>query len=249
MIHKSSLELEKDKTFIQKGIEVIDSTKGDSILPRMAKLASLIYPEIAEYAEYNEKTWHWLNIFMRMLEEKLVEFLSNGEDHLVPGARKLFELFGKYGRNKIPIIVTAGWVDLIYKQIEAVGFGDVVSTVVIGGVTVPGDKSFHFKDKTEAIVRCLAQRMSENKGDSNKIVVMIGDSPQDIIAAKKAAEELGYYVYSVGISKDPKRRLELIKAGADVLITDYEASFDQLLQWLQIEDINGIFPSQSRNQI
>ncbi|MBD3265019.1 MAG: CPBP family intramembrane metalloprotease, partial [Candidatus Omnitrophica bacterium] len=221
MVNNLAPHLSADKHFMQKGVKVVYDTAGDTVPPRITKLLELLLAESAIESISVSLVEQWTDRFKLAYEERCRIFMNDGEDHFVPGLSKLLDILQK---ADIPIVVaTAIWKSLLLKVIKWAGFageGSPISEYFSAGKGSRED--FPLSSKAEVI------RYARDYFGVSDSIVMVGDSPFDIRAAKEAG------AFSVGISKDSERRLALARQGADVLITDYASAEKELLDWLGI---------------
>jgi len=221
MVKEFIPELLQDAIFMQEGIRIVYATAGDTVFPRISKLMDLIRSRDISIPEDLSLANKWTEIFKSSYEKHCEEFMLDGQDHFVPGVLELFNILKQKG---IPVVVaTAVWRSLLDKVVVWAGLdgeGSSLSGAYSAGKGALED--FQMSKKADVILK--AQEIAGIEGPR----VMVGDSPRDIEAAKEAG------VFCIGVSKNPKRRLELAEAGADVLISDYALALPQLLQWLGI---------------
>ena len=215
-----------DREFMQKGVDIIYETAGDTVAPRIQSLVDLLRSRSEGIPEDSVVVEKWSGIFKRTYERHCEEFMLDGEDHFVPGVLDLFDTLKRQG---VPIVVaTAIWRSLLDNVIVWAGLDGRESPVNLAYSAGKGSpEDFQMKSKADVILE--AEKVYDVKGTT----VMVGDSPYDIKAAKEAD------VFCIGVSKDPDRRLALARAGADVLITDYTSALPQLLEWLGLPTIAG----------
>ncbi|MCP4179005.1 MAG: HAD family hydrolase [bacterium] len=218
---------------VQRAKKFIDETTGIQTLTQMVGLVKLIkefgiVPEKEIMDEFGYKEVYNRDL-IKMVNQRIAKFKRNElnvDDYVIKGSVEFLNLLH---RNNVKLYLASGTdQDDVIAEAEALGYADLFEGRIYGAV---GDVA---KEAKRMVIDRILNDIGKN--NFNKIAA-IGDGPVEIREIKKRNG------LAIGIASDEIRRFGLnqakrsriIKAGADIVISDY-SQINKLCKLLNIRN-------------
>ncbi|HJO94231.1 MAG TPA: PfkB family carbohydrate kinase [Victivallales bacterium] len=218
---------------LQRTKKFIDETTGIQTLTQMLGLVKLIkefgiVPEHEILDEFGYKEIYNRDL-IKLVDQRIAKFKRkelNVDDYVIKGSVEFLNLLHK---NSIKLYLASGTdQDDVIAEAKALGYADLFEGRIYGAVG----------DVTKEAKRMVIDRILNDIGKNNfNKIAAIGDGPVEIREIKKRNG------LAVGIASDEIRRFglnqakrsRLIKAGADMIISDY-SQLNKLCKLLNIRN-------------